>query len=1017
MSLTITLGGVDRTNKVQLNTFALTNALGQRDTCVFSCKGDSSYAPELGQTVTVEHSELGALFGGKIDRVSTTLRGAENLTSVACASWEQICDRRRVGGGATVTFVDQPAGDVFQSIFDDYLGAENLTATIVEAGPNITIAFDWCSVREAFDAICAMASDDTDTFMWGITPGKVTRFYSQASYAAPIDVDESEPEVFRDIAVTRTFDGYINKVFVRLGKYITEERTNTYTGDGSLDSFTFEIPLARVPSVTVDTGSGPVAQTVGIRDVDTGKDCYWQDGSTEITFDTAPASGADIEIVAQGYQSTVVDAGQNDDEVAERSTIEDNSGWYMGLIEVDEAGTSADAIAKGQAYLARYARLPYAVDYRTGYGGIKAGMYQTISLTKFGPDFSGTFIIQSSTLVNEGGQWFWRVSAVNGAIANGWLQKLRKIATGQSGGGTVGGTVVTPGGGSGATAPDDFVISSVAYDWRTQRIDGRVGLIHMDPSLRLSIKVTPPSPLGECKGGHVWLEIPDQSTATAMRMDGTTPMDGTAVMAGQWSPIDAGKFPYVDVEQPWILELPPSVSIRAATDIRVYVASYSDQVDNPLVRAGETGATPSTVVTVQPYSAPKPQSGSNVTELLVPSISASVGDAVSVAGKLRRPISVEVDLTGLTTPLPDNWAYQLVGYVNGDITGNPVLSSGYFSHEGLVEAGPDGIETPHTFGPEEPTTSTSITIYAVAGLLIQRRPGQDQTARQDFKRNNIVPGITASASVTIGTTTGVIDPTEQMQAKLAATVEVLNGLFGVAELGISEGYLASLAVSTAKIQSAAVSLAKMATLSVDTAQLVDLSVATQKINNLAVGTAKLDSAAVTTAKIGNLQVTTALIANQAVGTSQIANLAVGTAQIADLAVTNAKIASLDVTKLNAGTISAAISMTAPTLVITSGTVTVNIDASNYVKLTDSGVLSSFVQLNPSYCRVQKIADSFNYGQLGLATLALSTPSGANTLTLTPTLFKMTGLLSSNPGAGSKELWYDPADGNRVKYAP
>ena len=31
--------------------------------------------------------------------------------------------------------------------------------------------------------------------------------------------------------------------------------------------------------------------------------------------------------------------------------------------------------------------------------------------------------------------------------------------------------------------------------------------------------------------------------------------------------------------------------------------------------------------------------------------------------------------------------------------------------------------------------------------------------------------------------------------------------------------------------------------------------------------------------------------------------------------------------------------------------------------------------------------------------------------------KMPLLPSSNPGAGSKQLWYDPADGNRVKYAP
>jgi hypothetical protein len=27
------------------------------------------------------------------------------------------------------------------------------------------------------------------------------------------------------------------------------------------------------------------------------------------------------------------------------------------------------------------------------------------------------------------------------------------------------------------------------------------------------------------------------------------------------------------------------------------------------------------------------------------------------------------------------------------------------------------------------------------------------------------------------------------------------------------------------------------------------------------------------------------------------------------------------------------------------------------------------------------------------------------------------LPASNPGAGTKQLWYDPADGNRVKFAP
>lgn len=441
MALTITIGGVDQTSKIERNTFALTNALGQRDTLTLSVKSDdATYRPEMGATFEVEHSELGAQFGGTIRRTQTSLRGASILTAVQCASWEQIFDRRLVG---EVTFTDQPAGDVFQSIFDDFLVAENLTATIVESGPNISISFAWCTVREAFDQICAVASSTDDTFMWDCTPAKVTRLYSQASFAAPIDVTEDRTDIFRNIIVTRTFDSYVNRVFVRLGKFITEERSNVYHPAGTESTLAFEIPIAKAPTITVDA----VEATVGIRDVDTGKDFYWQDGSTDVTVsDPGSLTGTEVIILAQGYQSTVVDAGQNDDEVTARSIAEDNSGQYMTLIENNAPGTSADARAFGEAWLAKFSRLPYSVEYQTTYGGIRAGMYQQVTLTKFGPDFDGTFIVESSTLVNEGNQWFWRVTVVNGALANGWLSKLRKIVTGSS-------SSVGSGGGTGAPGP------------------------------------------------------------------------------------------------------------------------------------------------------------------------------------------------------------------------------------------------------------------------------------------------------------------------------------------------------------------------------------------------------------------------------------------------------------------------------------------------------------------------------------------------------------------------------------
>jgi hypothetical protein len=321
-----------------------------------------------------------------------------------------------------------------------------------------------------------------------------------------------------------------------------------------------------------------------------------------------------------------------------------------------------------------------------------------------------------------------------------------------------------------------------------------------------------------------------------------------------------------------------------------------------------------------------------------------------VGGKLRRPISVTVDLSGLPAEAPDNWAYQLIGYINGDLSGYPFVASGQFNVNAPtspVPAGPDGIDTAHTFGPEELTSITSITIYAVSGLFARQSTPhgaiQQLGTPGTFMPNNIVPGITPSCTVSIGTTAGVLNLPDAITAALNSSMAVLNNLFGVAPAGIDNSFLALLAVATGNIQDAAVATAKAADLFATTAKLAAAAVTTAKvaaanittalIANAAITTALIGNAQITTALIGNLQITTALIANAAVGTALIqnaaiinaliGNLAVGTAQIQNLAVTNALIANLAVTdakindlnvaKLTAGTIT--VSSSSPVITV------------------------------------------------------------------------------------------------------
>jgi hypothetical protein len=65
-----------------------------------------------------------------------------------------------------------------------------------------------------------------------------------------------------------------------------------------------------------------------------------------------------------------------------------------------------------------------------------------------------------------------------------------------------------------------------------------------------------------------------------------------------------------------------------------------------------------------------------------------------------------------------------------------------------------------------------------------------------------------------------------------------------------------------------------------------------------------------------------------------------------------------------------------------------------------------------YCVIAAGSSSFTN-----VPFAFHTADSSHYSALGPASLTMTGLPSSNPGAGSKQFWYDPSDSNRIKYAP
>jgi hypothetical protein len=693
------------------------NALGQRDT--FSCRivsKDGSYTPAMGAAVEVT-DDVGLRFGGSIREKTVSQFGVGVVTEIQCASWEAIFDRRYVG--EQKSFVDEPAGNVFQYVFDNWLTFENLTASIVATGPNISVSFDWCTVREAFDLITQQASNDTDTFMWDCTPSKVSRFYKQSSFAAPMNVTGSSTDVMRPITINQSFGGsgvgYANKAFVDAAELITEDRINTFGPDGVLTSFVFELPLAGAPTITLDTGGGPVAKTVGIRDVDTGKDFYWQDRSPEITAAVAPANGSTLEVTAKGYQRTVVDAGQNDTEVTARSVAENNSGWYQILIPSPASGTYADKLAIGQAALSKYSGgVPRAVEYVTITNGCKAGQYQTINLPGFGETVNSTFIIESVTLFQVGPNYGFRVRAVNGALANGWLQKIRQMASGGSGASAVGGgTIVTPG--ATTTPPGNVTITSVTPDARPIPIVNARGT-SKGTQRGVEIRYAPPSPIGTFAGTLWQIEEPDQSAEGSTPLDGSVALDGSTNLGGPKEPLTFGPFAHSDVNGILRVVLPePRVYPMSC---RARALSYSDTVTN------DASTSPSLVFAINAPSTEKPDAGTAYCENPLSITVLAMEQPPSVAA-IRREVLL------VTYVPPADPKFVGVQWVVKDAAGETINASG-------IEPA-----TEFTLEFDSPTSQQTCTVYACGSDGVNVNP--------------LVEGITPSATVTLGTDEGVVD--------------------------------------------------------------------------------------------------------------------------------------------------------------------------------------------------------------------------------------------------------------------
>jgi hypothetical protein len=534
----------------------------------------------------------------------------------------------------------------------------------------------------------------------------------------------------------------------------------------------------------------------------------------------------------------------------------------------------------------------------------------------------------------------------------------------------------TPGGGVGGSAPTapgngSFLVSAAFIN-------------PVSLQCALTVYVTPGT--GTYIGNHFYVDVGDAS-GTPAAVVGTTPI-GTAPVGSVFSPIDLGKETYNAAAQPITLsfQAPSAINPNVSTPCRLYGPSFSAAVDNPLVPVGTTGASPNIAFSLVPLAQGQLVSGSEVTAPGGPMTIPPYGVTDDSTGKLMTAYTITL------TPVPpvQGWVFQLVlvwGTNDPTLAASQSVVAGPFSgaKPGPIYGSPDKIATPHTFALPTPTTIQPATVYLQAGLI---------DANGVYHWNAINPGITASAPIWVGTSNGrTIDGTAVTQYSIAVD-SFAASVKGVAIFTANP----ALPSATYPAGAFAFNITTPAFLRVNTAGTAwQPAVTSGDTDSSIVSTTYLVANYVTAATIAaayasftylsaNYTTTTSLVATYAslsYLTSNYTTTTNLTATYATLTYLNsnfATIATLNALTITAnqitgGTCTATVSFTSPqisggSILMTSGTKTMNIDTTNWFKVTDT--------------------TSPQYAQISPGTFTASLTSGASSIVISPSSIAING---------------------------
>jgi len=402
------------------HTLLVQTRIEERSTAQFSIyDDDGSQEYTQGEPVSIwDHADTCIFRGFVADPGKAIVAPQGGLYHpIRCMDQHYLADKRR----CAASYTGETCGFMVDDIYDNYLADEGVGIGSIEAGPVVVEAkFNYVRVSDAFDKLATRANK-----IWYIDEENDLYFVDRGVTPAPWDATGLDM-IRKSSKMNYGNSMYRNRQYVRGGRDITGPQTENFTGDAFAVSFTVGYPINQVPAVTV----GGLAQTVGIKGLDTTYDCYWSKGDPVIVFDggSIPAALAAIVIDYVGQYDVLVLVTDGVEIAAQKAIEGGTTTGYVEDISDETVLDDRDALLdSGKAQLEKYGQGRTRIFFKTVRLGLRPGMTQQVTVSKYGLD--AEMLIESVEYMGRGQHLVHGVTAIIGPEEGSWAKYFKDLGS------------------------------------------------------------------------------------------------------------------------------------------------------------------------------------------------------------------------------------------------------------------------------------------------------------------------------------------------------------------------------------------------------------------------------------------------------------------------------------------------------------------------------------------------------------------------------------------------------------